>query len=145
MKMKITYLLYASRLTAPLGHDGLTRLLAASQHNNKSSDVTGFLQIEDDIVLQYLEGPPDAVSSLIELIRRDPRHTDFVVLAADRLDQRYFEGWQMALVESTTLSLFDLLGVRIDNIPQVRSVNPVDLITLLSANASFLRNSPSYA
>ena len=141
--MGLHYLLYASRLVAPLGYEGLSTLLRTSQQRNAENGLTGFLHIEDKIVLQYLEGPPEALLSTIQRIRRDPRHRDFVVLAEDVLDQRFFEGWQMALVESSTLSLFDLLGVAIKDIPEVRDANPVDLIALLSANASFLRNRPS--
>ena len=141
--MEIHYVLYASRLVAPLGHEGLLELLETSQARNRESGLTGFLHIENDIVLQYLEGPPEALLATIQRIRKDPRHRDFSVLSEDVIDQRFFEGWQMALVESATLSLFDLLGVQIRDLPTVREANPFDLITLLSANASFLRDRPS--
>ncbi len=141
--MEMHYLLYASRLVRPLGFEALSGLLANSQRRNAQNGLTGFLHIENDIVLQYLEGPPEGLLKTIQKIRKDPRHSDFVVLSEDAIDYRFFEGWQMALVESTTISLFDLLGVQVDELPVVTDANPIDLITLLSANAAYLRNSPT--
>ena len=141
--MEIHYVLYASRLVAPLGHDGLVDLLETSQRRNGDNVLTGFLHIENEIVLQYLEGPADNVARVMDSIRTDPRHTEFTVLAEDVTDQRFFDGWQMALVESATLSLFDLMGGETRDLATVCKVNPVDLITLLSANASFLRDRPT--
>ena len=100
--MTIRYLLYASRLVTPLAHEGLASLLETSQRNNSKSVLTGFLHIEDQVVLQYLEGEPEAIHRVVDRIRRDPRHNGFVVLSEDDITQRYFDGWQMALVESAT-------------------------------------------
>ena len=141
--MEMHYLLYASRLVHPLGYEALSDLLAQSQRRNAQNGLTGFLHIENDIVLQYLEGPPEGLLTTIQRIRKDVRHSDFVVLSEDVIDNRFFEGWQMALVESATFSLFDLLGVHVDELPVVTEANPIDLITLLSANATYLRNSPT--
>ncbi len=143
--MALRYLLYASRLAQPMGYDALRDLLNVSQRNNASAGLTGFLHIEGRVVLQYLEGPRHALEDTIERIRRDPRHNQFSVLAEGALERRYFDGWKMALVESTTLSLFDLLGAKCDAIPDITKLNPLDLISLLSANFSYLRHRPSVA
>ena len=141
--MKLDYLLYASRLETPMGYEALRGLLEVSQRNNAKADLSGFLHIEGCVVLQYLEGPPQKLRETVQRIKRDPRHSEFAVLSEGTLEQRHFDGWKMALVESTTLSLFDLIGAPCDDIPDVKKVNPLDLITLLSANSSFLRNQPS--
>ncbi len=143
--MELRYLLYASRLVNLLGHNGLRELLATSQVRNGQDNITGFLQIEDRMVLQYLEGTPEALLQTVERIRKDKRHTDFLVLAENQTAQRYFDGWQMAIVESATLSLRDILGFQIDDLQVMKSTNPMDLVSLLSANASFLRDRPSVA
>ncbi|MEM9577968.1 MAG: BLUF domain-containing protein [Pseudomonadota bacterium] len=143
--MAIRYLLYASRLVAPLEHEALNALLGTSQRNNRACGLTGFLHIEDQIVLQYLEGEAQPLDSTVGRIRNDKRHNGFVVLSEGTVEQRYFDGWRMALVESATLSLFDLLGCRIVDVSAIKEANPTDLIALLSANASFLRDRPSVA
>ena len=141
--MHLNYILYASQLTHPLTHLGLAGLLKECETNNDKNDITGFLHIEDDIVLQYLEGPSEMLFASIEKIRADARHHHFEILDQGVLQTRFFEGWQMALVENTTLSLFDLLGVTGGPLSDVGRANPLDLITLLSANASYLRDSPA--
>lgn len=143
--MEIHYVLYVSKLVRPFGYEELNALLYTCQRNNAKNALTGFLQIEDGIVLQYLEGAPESLLATIQRVRADPRHGDFVVLASDSVAGRFFDGWQMALLESTTLSLFDLLGIEVTDVAQVTQVNPTDLISLLSANASFLRDRVSVA
>lgn len=141
--MHLEYLLYASRLTTAMDYEALKGLLEVSQRNNANADLSGFLHIEGRVVLQYLEGPPVSLRQTVRRIQRDPRHDEFAVLDEGTLERRHFEGWKMALVESTTLSLFDLMGQLCEDIPDVKQVNPDDLITLLAANASFLRVQPS--
>lgn len=143
--MPLRYLIYASRLFDPLKYESLKTLLEESQRNNERAGLSGFLHVEDRIALQYLEGPADSLAKTVDRIRNDPRHTDFSVLDEGALEQRYFDNWKMALVESTTLSLFDLMGVQGNDVTTITDANPTDLITFLSANSSFLRNQPRVA
>ncbi len=143
--MDIHFILYASKLAAEMSHEDLNALLHTSQKNNARDGLTGFLQIEQKIVLQYLEGSPEGLLATIQRIRKDKRHSDFVILASGDVQDRYFDGWQMALVESATLSLFDLMGIAVTDVADVESMNPNDLISLLSANASYLRDRASVA
>ena len=141
--MALDYFLYSSTLTQPLSYDGLRGLLDTSRDNNARSGLTGCLHLEGHTVIQYLEGEMAALDETIARIRRDPRHTDFVQIERGALEQRYFEGWTMALVEIATLSLRDLLETPAHEVPDVRKIKADDLITLLSANASYLREQPS--
>lgn len=143
--MSLHYLMYASRLTVPMGFEALNSLLQVSQHNNEHAQITGFLHIENEIALQYLEGPADQLHQTVDRIRKDDRHTEFSILAEGTLQRRHFDNWKMALVENTTLSLFDLMGTQTRAIRDVAKAHPLDLISFLSANASFLRHQPSVA
>ena len=143
--MQLNYVLYASNLVENMGHRALNELLDVSQRNNSTMDISGFLHIENQIVLQYLEGPSNLLQHAVDRIREDPRHAEFSILSHGPTERRFFEGWNMALVESTTLSLFDLMGRQCERIVDVAKANPFDLISLLSANASLLRHRPSLA
>jgi hypothetical protein len=143
--MEIHYLLYASKLVAPLGHKAVAELLHTSQRNNALSGLTGFLQIENGIVLQYLEGPEEGLLVTIQKIRKDPRHRNFEILAQDVTDRRFFDSWNMAYVDAGTLSLFDLIGASTGEVPVASDVDPLDLIKLLAANASYLSERPREA
>lgn len=139
--MALHYILYGSQLTNLLTYEALRNLLDISQRNNCDAGLTGFLHIEGRVVLQFLEGPQQQLEQMIQRIRRDPRHTEFVVLEEGTLERRYFESWNMALVEGTTLSLRDL-DEKPHGAPDFRNLHPTDLIALLSANASYLHNQP---
>ena len=141
--MTLHYLMYASCLTATLDFSALDNLLEVSQTNNAASGLTGFLHIENQIVLQYLEGPENALQQTVARIRNDPRHRQFSVISEGPLEHRHFDRWNMALVENATLSLFDLTGNPSDRIGDVARTRPGDLISFLAANASFLRDRPS--
>jgi hypothetical protein len=49
---------------------------------------------------QVLEGDLAAVQQTFEIIQRDPRHCDVVVLQAVRIGERLFGKWDMALAET---------------------------------------------
>lgn len=137
------YLLYTSRLTTAMGYEALKDLLEISQRNNARDGVTGFLHIEGPVVLQYLEGAPDQVQRTLNRIRHDSRHESIEILTDGKVNDRFFEGWKMALVENTTFSLVDLMDAPDAAVADVSKINPTDLITLLSANDSYLRMQPS--
>ena len=141
--MALDFYLDGSQLTRPLPYDALRALLETSQRNNAQSGLSGFLHIEDGIVLQYLEGPPDKLQDTIDRIKRDPRHTSFLEIERGALERRFFEDWNMALVENTTLALRDLVETPQHERPDLSKISADDLITLLCANSSYLRQRPS--
>ena len=136
--MNLAYLIYQSRALiendAALHND----ILITSQIRNKSLGVSGFLHREDDTFVQYLEGTPHSLETLMQSIRRDPRHTNLVVLAESELKSRYFQGWKMGFANPDTLSLGDMF--KRDNGGLIKIHEPMDLIMFLSANSDSLRS-----
>lgn len=92
--MKLTQLIYASR---PFGFDNLALagILASARHNNRRDAITGALICREDIYLQMLEGPGDAVRAAYERIVRDDRHTDVNLLWTGDAGERIFPQWAM--------------------------------------------------
>jgi hypothetical protein len=92
--MQLTHLIYASR---PFGYDDLTLtgILAAATRNNARLNITGALICREDLFLQWLEGPDDAVTDLFARIARDPAHTDVKILSEGKVAQRLFPDWAM--------------------------------------------------
>lgn len=87
-------LIYISR---PFGYGSATlnAILLSARHFNRLSDVTGALICRDDIFLQLLEGPREAVQGTYRRIERDGRHVDPRVLWAGETGARQFGGWEM--------------------------------------------------
>src|SRR5271165_5639280 len=76
----------------------LAKIMDAARKRNKEAGVTGVLLLNTEHFVQILEGDEDAVRTIFESIKRDPRHTAVTVIASGRKPKRDFEGWSMALV-----------------------------------------------
>jgi hypothetical protein len=94
-------LIYRSHSRFPFNNDGLRALhamLAAARIRNAALDVTGVLYYDGSSFTQLLEGPPDAVETLLRSITADPRHTELEVTSRTMWPHRSFGEWSMALV-----------------------------------------------
>ncbi len=87
-------LIYASK---PFGFDDLVLrgILATARRNNERDGITGALVCREDLFLQLLEGPGDAVLSAFGRICRDDRHIDVNKLAENPIASRLFPEWSM--------------------------------------------------
>ncbi len=92
--MTVMQLVYASR---PFGFDDLSLagILATARPNNRRDSITGALICREDLYLQLLEGPREAVTAAFNRIMRDDRHMDAVVLISCDAEERLFPRWAM--------------------------------------------------
>ncbi|MDT0630743.1 BLUF domain-containing protein [Rubrivirga litoralis] len=116
-------LLYRSLERPGLLASGLNDIIEAAQRRNRRLDVTGLLLRGHMEVIpgapgefvQWLEGPEEALGTLLQLIDGDPRHTEVEVLARGPLADvvgashvevgpgRLFPSWSMGLVRLAEL------------------------------------------
>lgn len=91
--------LYHSRLANPQDSACVAEIIEAARTFNWTAGITGMLVFDGQCFFQYMEGPPEQLTLLIESIARDPRHVDFTPLFPQaRLDRRRFANWSMACV-----------------------------------------------
>lgn len=90
----LSHLIYSS---TPFGYaaSDLNGILTTARRNNVALDITGALICRQDVYLQYLEGPGDAIEGLYHRIKRDDRHVDVVRRASGAMEQRLFGQWAM--------------------------------------------------
>ncbi len=69
-----------------------------ARHLNALDGITGLLLFNGVRFLQMIEGSEDAIDGLVELLRRDPRHSAFEVRDERFVDRRSFPDWSMELV-----------------------------------------------
>ncbi len=86
---------YSSTATSEFDARELAELLASSRAANLARDLSGMLLFRGNRFLQVLEGPESLVRSLIDRIRRDPRHGDMRVLVDEEIEERRFADWTM--------------------------------------------------
>lgn len=87
-------LAYASR---PFGFDQaiLNGILFDARENNARGGITGALICRQDLYLQWLEGPANAVDAAFARISRDDRHDEVHLLLRRPSRGRLFGGWAM--------------------------------------------------
>jgi hypothetical protein len=97
-------LLYVSRsaLRLPDEAGGVDAIVATSLSRNPGLGVTGALVFTEKQFAQYLEGPEEGVRTLMESIRRDPRHSDIKMIFDKPLQGRRFPTWTMAYAGPST-------------------------------------------
>jgi hypothetical protein len=94
--MALLQLTYASR---PFGFDGptLAGILLDARRCNERDGITGALICRDDLFLQLLEGPADAVEATYRRIANDDRHVEVRALTRRTVSDntRLFPRWSM--------------------------------------------------
>jgi hypothetical protein len=93
-------LLYVSRsnLAGEEIDSEVRAIVDAARTRNAALDVTGALISTGRYFVQFLEGPPDGVASIMERVRADSRHGDLIVVLERTAKERRFKDWSMAYI-----------------------------------------------
>lgn len=75
---------------------GMKGIINVSKMNNPPAGITGALVFNDHYFAQILEGDRKSVTRTFCRVVGDNRHTDIVILDAQPVEHRVFEGWAMA-------------------------------------------------
>jgi hypothetical protein len=99
------FLVYVSSAVTLFPEKELIDLLEISRCNNRALGVTGMLLYKDGNFMQFLEGPKENVLSLMEKIKKDPRHRGVITLMQQEHEEREFPEWAMGFkkMDSGTL------------------------------------------
>ncbi|QKJ29983.1 BLUF domain-containing protein [Mucilaginibacter mali] len=89
------YLIYISTAKKLLDTKELTDILHVSRRNNKQHHITGVLLYSEGTFIQLLEGEPESVNIVYDLIVRDSRHKNIIKLIHTSTDKRSFPDWTM--------------------------------------------------
>ncbi len=75
------------------------KLKTTCLRNNPARGITGVLISHSGWFLQVLEGSAMNVNALFKVIEKDPRHSDFLLLRLNAVQNRDFSDWSMASIE----------------------------------------------
>jgi hypothetical protein len=100
-------LIYKSRAsTDVVSNETISHLVEQSAQANKAREITGLLLLAGNKYLQVLEGPYHDVNRLYGNIIRDARHCDVELITFEPMESRYFEQWNMRLVDLYELTKY---------------------------------------
>ncbi len=94
MSLPVSQLTYVSVPVTP-GPELLAAILRTSRPRNRRQGITGVLVSRDDLFVQLLEGPRQAVSDTFARILADTRHAQVTLVAMQDADFRLFGKWEM--------------------------------------------------
>lgn len=90
-------LTYLSSPVAPFTDTDLDQIESKSVDANNARDVTGLLIVNENRILQILEGREDAVRALYAKIEADERHTITKLVSAVEDEERMLLTWSMVV------------------------------------------------
>lgn len=93
-------LIYLSEAKPGLSLIDVRSILGSSQVKNRRRDLTGLLLYSGEHFIQVLEGRSSEVSSLVSVIKRDPRHVRVKIVKRASITSRRYGSWDMGYVES---------------------------------------------
>ena len=76
-------IVYCSQAAQHMDKQALEKIIATARHHNPIFGITGLLVFGSGIFFQWLEGPKDNVTSLFEIISKDHRHSNVVLLTKE--------------------------------------------------------------
>ena len=103
-------LLYRSKATNTLGSLHLFNMLSEARAKNAQLGITGHLLYTEEVFVQCIEGPSEAVALLWESLQRDDRHYDLQLLARGPIEKCRYEDWSMAFSSYPSLNRFNMPG-----------------------------------
>jgi len=96
--------IYCSRAAAGVDEAAVDHIIAAAQRKNPARGITGLLVCGSGVFFQWIEGPRDNVTQLMDRIRADPRHDHVVTLSeTEEVRERLFPEWDMELVSASEI------------------------------------------
>ena len=96
--MELKTLTYTSRARLDLTAKDLADIQSTARTLNALDGITGLLAFDGTRFLQIVEGAEDAIDSLVERLRRDPRHSGFEIRDERFVEAGSFPDWSMELV-----------------------------------------------
>ena len=99
LNMHLVRLVYASKFAADqYDHSEIAKIFEKSKIKNIKVEISGILVAGEDYFLQCLEGERQSVNSLYEIICKDPRHTNILIMLYEECFARDFGEWSMKYV-----------------------------------------------
>lgn len=114
-------IMYISTLASTLPDREIRSIGRTASQNNRRIGVTGVLLFAHEFFFQILEGEPETIDRLIEVIRRDRRHRDLLILKVERdITERLFPNWSMRTIrlEETQGMILQAVRMMLENITQ---------------------------
>lgn len=105
----------------------MARIIASARRHNPKLGITGLLFFGGGVFLQWLEGPRASILQLMDVIERDARHGDLVIVSrSEEARERLFGEWDMELVAPE-----DIRAVLLDAMTTAKEPHSAEALQLM--------------
>jgi hypothetical protein len=101
---------YVSTATKPMGIRDLEEMLEQARRKNKEKNITGILLYANKTFIQVLEGETDFVDELYEVISKDERHKNCILIEKIAIEQKSFGSWSMGFLNIEDADITKMKG-----------------------------------
>lgn len=103
--IRLVTLMFLSEATFDLGLMGVLHLFTQSYRNNMSREVTGALYYDGKEFFQVMEGEPEVVNDIWQIIKNDFRHQHVTVISKNIISIRAHDNWSMYLKDGSSMAM----------------------------------------
>lgn len=107
----LVHCIYCSAAINSFTQEEILTMLEKARINNQRLDITGMLLYENGSFFQVLEGHPDTVTNLLNIIEKDKRHDQIIKIIYEPIESRDFSEWTMGLAGVTMQDLKNIDGL----------------------------------
>ncbi|WP_313145676.1 BLUF domain-containing protein [Stenotrophomonas sp.] len=105
---------YSSQMSAGLSDEKIRDIVSQSASFNRVAGVTGALLISGQQFFQYLEGPPDGLTTVMHRIYESRSHHTLVQVLDAAIEMRAVPYWAMTRVETGQTVVSGLVNAQWD-------------------------------
>ncbi|XOV77795.1 MAG: BLUF domain-containing protein [Aestuariibacter sp.] len=137
-------LVYMSKATITFDDAQLKKLMVTCEKNNAEFEITGLLVFCNGYFMQLIEGEEHHVTSLFNVIKQDPRHTDVSIILSKVGQERLAQEWSMGLykLDKNTLRESEIQEFTLENCRALKIKSPNMLWNMVYRFIDAMREQP---
>jgi hypothetical protein len=91
----LSQLVYVSNRKPNCTAEEIEKILVACKKNNPPLNITGVLLYSDTKFIQLVEGEAKVIMELYDKIKKDPRHSNAMMISYNPIQEKSFPSWHM--------------------------------------------------
>jgi hypothetical protein len=91
----LSQLVYVSNRKSTCTQAEIDKILASCKKNNPALNITGVLLFSDTKFIQLVEGEAKVIMDLYDKIKKDPRHSNPMMISYNPISEKSFPSWHM--------------------------------------------------
>lgn len=91
----LSQLVYVSNRKSTCTQEEIDKIVDSCKKNNPQLNITGVLLYSDTKFIQLVEGEAKVITELYDKIKKDPRHSNPIMISYNAIKEKAFPSWHM--------------------------------------------------